>query len=168
MENLEVLSSATHTLIDKPITIEIDIVNPTLLDRIKFIFGAPRVRKFELRPIVAGNLIRISDLLLSVDVKFFVNEGQILNENYTAMSKHAKTMARVLAIGLHGKESEPPESLVKFILANFSASEMRTVISYVIKQMNVAGFMNTIISAVGMSPMKDPGEIIASGEPSEE
>ncbi|WP_343302847.1 hypothetical protein AAHN97_14980 [Chitinophaga niabensis] len=162
----EVLTSEVNAILEEPAIIEIEIVSPGLWDKILFKFGAPTKRKFELKPIVLGNLVRISKRLLTVDMDIFEQGGNILVANYTAIQNHSTALAEIVAIGMTNQREEPSPRLVRFILNNFTAVELLNVVTKVVKMMEIGAFMNTIISAKGMS-LLNPGETIASGVPSE-
>jgi hypothetical protein len=176
----DILSHVSDVATQKAAELEVDIL-PTgkvhsLLQAWKVL---PKKRLFTINPVTYGNLIRISKLLLSIDMSVFDMKNP-LESNYHAIAGNAETIAKVVAIAIHNNRSEPPASLVQFILFNFTSNEMVGTLGIVLKQMNVAGFMTSIISVRGlnvlesgiasvknaneseMSPM-DQREIIAPG-----
>lgn len=159
----EVLASEVDAIVEKPTTIEIDIVCPKPTDRLKFLLGFPRKRIFQLRPLVLGNLARISQRLLKVDMPLLDGSGNLLVSNYEAMSAHSEALAEIVAIGLTNGRHEPKKSLTNFLMENMTSAELLTVVSHIIRMMDIGSFMNTIISAKGMS-LLNPEGIIASGE----
>jgi hypothetical protein len=123
-----------------------------------------RLRKkkkvFEIHPITLGSLVRISKLLLSIDVTLSDLREKWLETSYQAMSNHAETVATVVAIAIHNQKSEPSKAMVDFVLDNFSSKETMGVLSVVVKQMDIGSFMSSIISIKGMTVLeKDPAVV---------
>lgn len=150
----EILNQVASVATQKPIELEVDILPANsvhrLLQRWK-VLSLKRV--FIMRPITYGNLIRISNLLLGIDMKVFDMKNP-LESNYQAITQHAETIAKVVAIAIHNSRSEPPATLARFILFNFTSDEMLSTLSIVLKQMNVAGFMSSIISIRGLNVLE--------------
>jgi len=140
----------------------------------------PKKRRLVIDPIVLGTLIRISKLLLSIEIKG-ISRDKMLEGNYRLATDHGDKLALIIATAIHNKESEVPASLVKFIEWNFSSSELLKVLLLVIRQMDITNFMTTIISARGLNVLEieprqngksevspvDQGRSIAPGTSSE-
>lgn len=178
MENKETLKQVADATIQQPITLDVDIkprsrVHAFLQER-----GIlPKKRALVITPIVLGNLMRISKILIDIDMTIY-DVSNLLESNYQAIHRYGESMARIIAIAVHNKESEPPASLVGFILNNFTASELLGVVNVVGKQMELSNFMSSIISMKGFSVLQsgagsevspiDQGSQIAPGTLSEE
>jgi hypothetical protein len=150
----ETLSKAADATVQEPVVIEVDI-NPQgflhrLLQKWKWL---PRKRKFVIEPIKMGSLIRISKLMLSIDMSVF-DMRNLLESNYKAIDKHASTMARIVAVAIQNNKHQPSEKLVEFVLNNFTSHELRMVASMVLKQMDVTSFMSSIISIKGTNVLE--------------
>jgi hypothetical protein len=150
----DILANVSDVATHKPAELEVDILPANrahrLLQAWKFL---PKKRLFIINPITYGNLVRISKLLLSIDMKVF-DMTNPLESNYHAIAGNAETIAKVVAIAIHNNRSEPPASLVQFIMFNFTSSEMVGTLVIVLKQMNVAGFMTSIISVRGLNVLE--------------
>lgn len=165
----EVLKKVSDTVVQQPVQLEVDI-RPAgrahaWLQRIGLM---PRKRTLTISPITFGNLIRASDLILGIDPKRF-NMDNLLQSNYEAIRDHGQAIARIVAIAIHNGRKEPPAGLIRFILDHFTSHELMTVMSVVLRQMNISDFMTTIISVRGLNVLQtemspaDQGSQIAPG-----
>lgn len=182
MEDNKTLEAVADTVLDKPVKLEVDISPVNKIHAWLQKKGwKPKKKTFDLHRINMGTLIRISRILLSVDISIF-DKSNLLESNYRAIDQYGDKLAECVALCIHNKKSEVPRSLVLMVLANFTTAELYRVLSIVLKQMDIASFMNSIISikganilakstasvknASGMSQIA--GEIIAPGVPSAE
>lgn len=150
----DILSQVSDVVTQKPIELDVDVQPANCVHQLLQRWKVMPVKKtLTIRPITYGNLIRISNLLLSIDMKVF-DMGNLLEGNYRAISMHAESVAKVVAIAIHNRRDEPPASLTKFITYNFTAQEMANTLTIVLKQMNVLGFMSSIISVRGLNVLE--------------
>lgn len=151
MEQKTVLNQVAETVLTEPVKIKVTVGPCNKLHKwLQDLKLSPKIVVLEIKPTVLGNLIRISKLLLSVDTTA-LSKSNVLEGNYQLMAQHSETIARVIATAVHNRVDEPPESLVKLILYNFSSTELLTVVKIVRRQMEVRNFMTTIISARGLN-----------------
>jgi hypothetical protein len=150
----DILSKVSDVTTQQPVELEVDVLPVNIvhqyLQQWKIL---PKKRRFTIGGTTYGNLIRISKLLLSINMKVYDLKNP-LESNYLAIDQNAETIAKVVAIAVHNKRTEPPASLVQFILFNFSAAEMVSTLGIVMKQMNVTGFMTSIISVRGLNVLE--------------
>lgn len=150
----DILTKAADVTTDKPVELEVDILPRNIIHRqLQKWKLLPTKRRFSITGTTYGNLIRISKLLLSIDMKVY-DLKNVLESNYLAISQNAETIAKVVAVAVHNKRSEPPASLARFILFNFSSNEMVATLGIVLKQMNITGFMTSIISVRGLNVLE--------------
>jgi hypothetical protein len=165
-----ILHSTAATVLQEPVVLEADIHGRTKLHRYLQQKGlAPVKRQLVIRPITLGNLVRISKILLGMDVQGKLDQNNVLESNYQLITDNAHHLAGIVAIAVHNQRSEPPASLVRFIEHHFTSRELQHTVNIVLKQMDLLSFMNTIISVKGLTVMspKEQGSQIASGEQSE-
>lgn len=155
MEHKDTLARVAEATIDAPIELTVDIKPQNRFDawlmRKKLL---PTQKKIMLTGVTMGTLIRISRLLLDVDISFYLKEN-LTESNYLALSRYGETVARCVALCVHNKKSELPESLVVFITDNFTAKELLNVLTMVIKQMDVQSFMTSIVSLRGLNILEN-------------
>lgn len=163
------IDKIADALLQEDIPIEFDVrpVNwlHLILQRMKL---KPVRQTFTLRPVTLGTLIKISKLLIDIDMNIF-DIKNILESNYQAIVKHGVSYAKIIAIAIHGKPGNVPESLVNSIVNNFTTKELEGAMNIVFNQMSIANFMSSIISMKGNLQVvemsqKIPGELIASGD----
>jgi hypothetical protein len=167
--NKETLQAVASATIQEPVVMDVDIKPQSRFFALLQHWGIrPKKRTLIIEPIVLGNLIRISKLLIEVDMNVF-DLKDLLESNYQAISKYGDIISRIVAIAIHNKKDAPPKSLEAFISYNFTPQELLSVLGIVVQQMNVTGFMSSIISIKGFSVLESremspqTGEIIAPG-----
>lgn len=113
----------------------------------------------------------MAKLLNAIDVKVF-NMNDLLESNYKAIEKYAYDVAKVIAIGLLDKPGDPSPRSIRVITNNFVSRDLYETLNIVVKQMDVQGFMYSLISVKGMELQNVPvtkadidenvGELIAN------
>lgn len=125
----------------------------------------PLQQTYCLKPITLGTLIKISKLLIDIDMSVF-DMKNLLESNYQAIVKHGGTVARIAAIAIHGRPGDVPADIVNAVLNNFTTRELQGTMQVILGQMNVQDFMFSIISIKGMNMEMSPSnqeETIAPG-----
>lgn len=149
------LENVANTITDEPVELAVDIIPQGKIHAILQRIGVISKKKvFRLRQITIGNLIRISRIVLSVDTIDFGNEDQILSSAVDSIAKSGDKVAELVAVAIHNKRSAPPKSLIDFVKANFTASELKAVVGIILKQMNVQDFIISIVSVKGIQILK--------------
>lgn len=165
---METLAKAVDALVSEPIKVEVDIHPQSLweksLQRLRIL---PKTKVFVIRPITLGNLARISKLLLSIDISPDQLRDQGISLVYELMSEHSETVSRIVAVAIDNRKEGPSEKLVQFILHQFTAAEIMSVFSIVVKQMDMKSFMNTIISVRGVNVLEKKSAGVPNAESSE-
>jgi hypothetical protein len=151
MDEKKILKHAADTIVSKPVTLTIDIVKKTWLDKIK----NRQSRVFAIHPLTLGSLVKISKELIEIDLGLF-NKNNLLESNYQLIDKYGEKMARIISIAVVNQKNDPSKNLVQFFLDNLSAKELLQAASVVLQQMNISDFMHTIISIKGANvlPLK--------------
>src|SRR6059058_3473634 len=121
-EEKEVLAQSAQSLTDKTITVNIEIISPTWWQQLFKI----KVKKFTIKPICLGTLIKISEQLLSIDIDSEQNDN-IMILSQKLMIAHSTTLAYVVALAIVNRKKEPPQSLVEFLQYNITAQELRDI-----------------------------------------
>jgi hypothetical protein len=154
MEKEAILSQVADTVTDEPIKIIVDVIVKE--KSWKNIFKKRSTlehREFVLKQITIGNMMRISKLLLKIDVSI-INTKDLLNSGYNAIETHGDTLVEIVAIALKNTKEYPETSLIEFIKWNFNSEDLYAVFGKILQQMNVVAFMHTIISMKGLSVLE--------------
>ena len=147
----ETLSSVSDATLQKDVKISVDILPQSRIHKLLQGWGiAKRKRVFSIRPIVLGNLIRISKILLKIDPNA-LDQSQMIASNYALMMERGDQIAEVIAIALQNNKYEADRWLVDFVKENFSSIEIYTVLMIVRAQMHVQPFMTSIILIRGLN-----------------
>jgi hypothetical protein len=153
-EQIQTMSLAADTVITRSISFEIIIVPKSKLHRWMQRNGlAPKKKQYIIAPIVLGNLVRISRLLLSIDWEG-LQEKNLLDKSYRMASQHMETLAAICAIAIANNRNEPSGWLMNTIRDNLSSREMMTLVSLVLRQMDLTSFIASIISMKGLNVLE--------------
>lgn len=156
----ETLDNVASAVLQDPIEIEVIIPPRSKLHAFMQRKGIQKkARRFILRPIYLGSLIRISKLLIGIDfnvpdIMDKIKNGSFLELNYIAIAKHGNSIAEIVAIAIQNNDEKPNPKLVKFIVNNFTANELKGVLTLVIRQMDLTSFMSSIIAVKGMNVLE--------------
>ena len=162
--NTETLQKVAETVLAEPVRVTVDIKPKNHWHRKAQAWGwMPKKKEFPITPICLATLLRISKILLTIDIRLHQDQHKLLNEIYQAIDRHAEKMAMIVALAIRNSDGPVDANLVAFILRNFTAKEIMTVLSVVVKQMDVSSFLSSIISIRGLNVL-DTQEI-ASAEP---
>lgn len=151
LKEKETLQQASDATVQEPVTIEVDVKPVHFLHRKLQQWGIlPTKRVFTLHPITLGSLIKISKLLLDIDMSVY-DLKDLMGSNYQSIAQHGELLAKIVAIAIQNNKQQVSEKLLQFILQNFTSREMLGVVSIVIRQMDLSNFMSSIISVKGMN-----------------
>jgi hypothetical protein len=147
----ETLTEVANTLLEKSVTIEVDILNPgwfeKFLIKLKII---PAKRKLQIKPLSLGTIIKISNELLGVEINN-VEEQNFLRACYTALQQNGHKLAVILAIALIGSKSDPPDKLIKFLSDNLTPAELFKIVSIIVSKMDVGNFYHSMVLISGVN-----------------
>lgn len=153
----ETLTKVADTTLQEPVSLSVDIKPRNRVDRLLQQWGIlPKKRVFLITPICLGTLLHISKILLSIDVQIHQDQQKLLETIYQAISSHGEKMAQIVALSIQNSNSPVDPALVDFILRNFTAREMMSVLTIVVKQMDVSSFLSSIISIRGLNVLETP------------
>ena len=143
MKEKEVLKKVPDALLQKPVTIDIDIPPKNLIHKWLQAKGwAAKQRHFEIRPLTLGQLQRISGYLLEVGIDAALTPDVLLN----LMLQHSGTVAKIVAAAMTESRKEPTKELTDYLLHTLTPKEMEGIASIVLNQLNISGFLTCIIS----------------------
>lgn len=169
----DTLEKVADTILDNHVTLTVTIEPKSRLDRILMRFGLKeKVKLLEIHPLNFGSMIKISRLLLNIDIEV-LKSGNMLDAVYKIMDTKGDLIAKVLAVAIVNRKKDPPDELINFIKDNFTSQELLHALMIVLKQMDVTSFMSSIVSMRGINLLQEtsqkiPEETIASGEHSEQ
>lgn len=163
-----VLYKVSSTVTNKPVIVSVEIKPQSKFQSFMQRIGLlPKVRVFPITQLTYGTLNRISGLLAGMSGEL----DDLVRDSYKKLDAHGAHLCRIIAVVLHNKKSEVPESLYEFVEHNLTTAEMTDVLAVALKQMNVAGFINTIILVNGLNVLEmsrnQQGSSIAPGIQSE-
>ncbi|MEO6610747.1 MAG: hypothetical protein ABIT05_01400 [Chitinophagaceae bacterium] len=151
----QTLEQVADTVLENTVTFEIIILPQTPVHRwLQKVGWIPAKKNFVIKPIVLGSLLKISDLLLSIDLEQLQKGKGYLETSYHLVSRHTDTMVRVIAIAIQNTRQEPSGSLMSLLRNNLSSKELMTLLSLVLKQMDLQNFIASIISIRGLNVLE--------------
>lgn len=172
MDENEILAKAADTFIDVPKTVEVMIFPHNRRESLLQRMGLMAKRKvFTIRPVLAGNMVRISGKAVNLPKELWVSEDDSFTDVLGGLAvKHMDDMIYVIAVAIQNDRHEPDKSLLNFIRYRFSAKNMYEVVGTITEQMNQKDFLKSISLIKGMNILRlkespqETEEIIASGE----
>jgi hypothetical protein len=168
MQDNQILSAVADTVLEKATRIEVEIVNPRWWEsigiRLKMI---KPVRSFSIKPATLGTMVRISQLLLDIDISPYQAGNNVLISSLPVLKNDGEKVVQAFAAAISNNRAGPSKSLIAFLRNNVTASDLMKIQKVVLTHLNVVPFMNTIILMRGGMSLLKPGEKIASGEQSE-
>ena len=166
MEDKEIQKKAADIILDEPIKVQFDILPQSKIHRIFQRIGIqPKSATYYVKGATLRNMLRISSILTDIEIKE-VPEGDKIEWTYNIIKSETVRMAEIIAIAIHNRKSERPQSLVDLIMDNFTATELKGVSNIILDRLNVEDFIRSIASVRTMnilataSPKAKP-EIIA-------
>jgi len=156
----QIKAREAETILQKPVILTIDTPAKNWYERLLVKLKIRQEKRvFEIKPLVLGSLIRVSERLLSIDKEMLTKERledkqHFLTLNFELMQRHCKQVAEIVAITVTNEKKEPPKSLVNFFLYQLTSKELMQVFSVVVQQMNVSDFIGCIISIIGTNIME--------------
>lgn len=169
--NQNILQQKADAILDTPVPIRIPIHARNKYESIlQDLNIKPKEKIFHVRPLCLGSLIKISRVMLGMDISV-LKDINVMESSYRAIAGHADAMIRVVAIALVNREEDPPQDLLDLVRREFTSKDLATTLSVILSQMNISSFLNTIISVRGLNVLAkkevspiDQGSQIASGE----
>lgn len=162
----ETLEKVSDAILEQPMTITVDVIPQNWYQTKLQQWGiTAKQRVYQLRPLTLGTLIRISRILLGINMAL-PDRDRILEVNYETIDKHGEKLAKIIALAIRNNRQEADKGLIRFILQNFSSKEMFGVLGLVVQQMDLTSFMSSIISIKGMNVLaeKSAGATSANGK----
>jgi hypothetical protein len=164
-ESNQTLAQVADAVLEKPVTFEIILIPQTPVHRWLQRKGwRPSKKSFTIKPVVLGSLLRISDLLLSIDLEILQKGKGFLDKSYHLVSHHTDTLVRIIAIAIQNTRQEPSSALISLLKTNLSTKELMTLLSLVLKQMDLQNFIASIISIRGLNVLESEARKSESSE----
>lgn len=154
---IQTLSKVADTITSKPASFEIIFIPQNKLHawliKKKIL---PGKKTFEIKPIVLGNLLRISKLLLTIQGSKG-SDKSLLDQAYNLVRDHTETVVEIIAIAIQNNKYEPAAKLKRQIAENLTPKEVLHLVSAVLQQLDLTNFISSIISIRGLNVL-DSGE----------
>lgn len=146
-------------LLNEPVIISVDIKPQGRVFKFQQSIGMrPKKRVFEIRDATLRTMIRCSKLLLDVSADEIDGDAKFLETAYQSVVDDGERMAHIVASAFHNQKSPVPESLIDFVLDNFSSPELKSVFTLVVDKLNLLDFISTIALGRNLDIMASPDE----------
>jgi len=144
------INHISDALVEKGVDFEISVSHPNILHRMKIL---KTVRKFTIKPLHYGTIIRISGIIHNIDEVEKLNN--YVTEGIESIHKNANKIVEVIAFAITDTKSEPSIFLKNFIKWNLTPIELQTLLNIIIKQMRIIEFLQSIILVKGLNQMEN-------------
>lgn len=142
----EILFGVADAILDTPVTFKIQ-------ERKKPRWGKQQTRKFAIHGATYGTMLKVSRELIQIDLEDF-DRDKVQESTYKLISGHTERVALILAIAIVNEAADPPKSLVNFLINNLTAAEAKRLLEIVIKKLDTASFLTSIIMAKGITTLR--------------
>ncbi|MXV16830.1 hypothetical protein [Hufsiella ginkgonis] len=144
MERLDVLNNLGAAITQEKTEIEVGLTSPEFFESvlIKLKLKKP-VKKFYLKPLCLGPMIRIARILLAVDLKE-VDVKNLLSTGYQLLDKHGEDVARVIVLAIKNNKKKVSRADIDFVLQNYEAKEILSAFRVIVDKMDVSAFTASI------------------------
>jgi hypothetical protein len=158
MEQTNIMKDVAASVIEAPVAFTIDILPRNRWHRwaqenkytAKYF---PKVKEYSIKPITYGNMMRISGIMESIDLKAIQYES-VTKGAQSIIHKEGMQIAKAIAYAIHNKRSEPPPSLINDILWSLNSGELLYLALVVNKQLGLKSFLTTIVLMSGVSVLE--------------
>lgn len=157
MNEKDILEKVASVVTNREIDIEIEIVKPSIIDRIK----KRKVRVFKVRRACLSTLLFLSELILQLKTEPDDSDNDNTSSAIKAIGNDGRIAARIISILLLNTDKNPGYLFEKWLLDNLDTMEQRYLLFKLIDHSRLENFLSTIILMKGMSLLKTE-EMIAS------
>ena len=161
---MEQPKSVSDAILQEGVDFTVSVANRNILHKLKIL--KPE-KKFVIFPICLGSLFKISKQLIDVKMnaqKDGLTDAKFIQMGIESIIENKDRMIKIIAYAIHNKQSEPPKSLFRYLNRNLNSKEALSILSVVIKQMDIQDFLAFMMSVGGMNLLASP----TTGESSEE
>jgi len=147
-----VLQGAVDAMLQEGRDISIAIIKPTISERIRKI----KERKFTIYPSTLGTMLRISRLLLDLELEEISEDDpdhRLLEAGLLAVVNNMDKAVKIIAYAISNDIKEPPAELVRFLERNLTAKDTFQILQIVIDKMDIKDFFAFTASVKGMNLM---------------
>lgn len=166
----QIRQEAVDSILEKGVDFTVAIQNKNILHKLKL---TPPERKFVIYPIKMGALLKISEILLDLNIDELVNvmkgEGKgvnLLDLGAKNIIENKDKLIKMIAYGIRNCDKEPPESLIRFLNENLTTKEGLKLMMLIVQQMDVNPFLASLVSIRGMNLLQTKKQAITPGESS--
>jgi PDZ domain-containing secreted protein len=164
---MNIAENTVNAFFQEPVLVTITVNKITWLHLLHIL---PKKRKFIIKPIVLGTLLRISKEVYAITDPGDTSELKDINlvaKTLEIALSDTEHLINVLAFVITNSKKMPSQRLKNFLRENLDTNESFKLITVMVGQLNVMSFINSITLIKRVS-LLNKGEIIAPGESQEE
>lgn len=148
-EDKTLLKKTADAVLEKGVTLEVDILHPTWLQRLR----KQTKRTFIIKPASLATLVNISNEFLGVEVDL-TDRNNILKIVQQLAVKESYRLAKVIAYAITNSRQDPSKELIDFVYYNFEVAELQKVVALVVDKIHYSSFLNSIVSIKGTNVLE--------------
>lgn len=151
MNDKEVLKKAAATILEKREKVRVNYQNHSWLMRIGLM---KPYREFEIKPLNMAKMIRISELLLGLEVDFGDND-KMLESIFKLIKENGDNLVKMAAVALSkSNRADAQDTLIDFLSLNMTSPQLLAITMAAVSQLNLNDFLSTIVSVRGLNVLK--------------
>lgn len=161
-QQAQVRRDTVDTILEEGIDFTISVQQKSILHRLHL---APRKRKFVIRPLNMGTLLKISEILLGIDADELTHairgesDVNFLDLGAKTIVEHKDAVVKMIAYGIVNRPKDPSRRLLRFLDENLTAKEALKLLTVVVQQMDVNPFLASLVSMKGINLLQTKGAI---------
>lgn len=154
MEEKEILQQAAKAITQDAFTFEVDVPAKNRAHGwLQKVGLRPKKRVFAIRPLTLGTCVRISRILLRVDLKSISQESSLYGA-HEVISKSGKRVSQIIALAITNTKELPAKELISFLHYHLTPSERMKLLSVVMEKMDVQNFIFSIVVLRGLNVLE--------------
>lgn len=150
----EVLINTADAVLEKGVSFRIRLRPKNrihkLLQKLKIL---PVEKRYTLGPLCLGSLVKISKIILLIEVETMDN-GKILENIYRAISEHTDHVIEAIGHAIINGKEDPPPAMLELLKSEMTAQDMAKCLTVLIDHMDLRSFIHSITLIRGLYVMK--------------
>lgn len=151
MDENEILKDVADAVTEAPVTLTFDVTPQSDFESWLMKRGLKKSKRaFVIRRINYTNLMRISGLLVGIDMGVLSSFGA-MEAVLRLMATNGRTVAEIVAIAIKNRRTPPSKKLINFVADNLDGASSEQVMAAVFRQMQTENFLRTLLFFRGVN-----------------
>lgn len=160
-ELIEILTRHFEDITNRPITFPFEVTDDSMIP------AGKKVNSIVIKPILVGVVMKLQPLVLQLSQngdlsKMLVDEKRDFTEETPELfQKYQNLILDIITIGIHNKESDPPEWFKKMLIYNCTWKDLHIFLNAILFRMGFKNFWKSISLIYNGLSLTKEAELIA-------